>query len=56
MRRLVTAALAVAGSLLCASGARADEVKVMTSGAFIAALRELTPAFEKTTCKHDRGR
>ena len=41
-----TAALVVAGVLLCASGAHADEVKVMTSGAFTAALRELTPAFE----------
>jgi molybdate transport system substrate-binding protein len=35
--------------LLSAAGAQADEIKVMTSGAFSAALKELTPAFERAS-------
>lgn len=35
--------------LLTAVAARADEIKVMTSGAMSAALRELTPAFERAS-------
>ena len=35
--------------LLTAVGAQADEIKVMTSGALSAALRELTPAFERAS-------
>jgi molybdate transport system substrate-binding protein len=35
--------------LLTATAARADEIKVMTSGAFSAALRELAPAFERSS-------
>jgi molybdate transport system substrate-binding protein len=45
--RLAAAALAV---LLCqAIAASADEIKVMTSGAFTAAFLELAPAFERAT-------
>ena len=35
--------------LLAASGIQADEIKVMTSGALSAALREVTPAFERAS-------
>jgi molybdate transport system substrate-binding protein len=35
--------------LLTAVAAQADEIKVMTSGALAAALRELTPAFERAS-------
>ena len=35
--------------LLAASGVQADEIKVMTSGALSAALREVTPAFERAS-------
>lgn len=35
--------------LLTAGAARADEIKVMSSGAMSAALRELTPAFERAS-------
>ena len=48
-RHGVRAALVTACLLLCASGVQADEVKVMTSGAFTAAFRELTLAFERAT-------
>jgi molybdate transport system substrate-binding protein len=43
------AALVVACLLLVAGRARADEIRVMTSGAFTAAFLELTPAFERAT-------
>ena len=43
-------AAAVLGVLLChAAAAAADEIKVMTSGAFTAAFLELAPAFERAT-------
>jgi molybdate transport system substrate-binding protein len=35
--------------LLTAAAAQADEIRVMTSGALSAALRELTPTFERTS-------
>src|SRR3954462_7699151 len=35
--------------LLTAVAARADDIRVMTSGAMSAALRELTPAFERAS-------
>jgi molybdate transport system substrate-binding protein len=44
-----TAALIVVGLLLCASRGYADDIRVMTSGAFTAALVELTPAFERAS-------
>jgi molybdate transport system substrate-binding protein len=44
-----TAALIVVSLLLCASGGYADDVRVMTSGAFTAALVELTPVFERAS-------
>jgi len=40
-------ALVIAGSLLLAGSARADEIKVMTSGSFTAAYLELVPEFER---------
>ena len=43
------AALAVTALLIVAPSARADEIRVMTSGGFTAALLELIPAFERTT-------
>jgi molybdate transport system substrate-binding protein len=43
------AALALAALLLLAPSARADEIHVMTSGGFTAALLELIPEFERTT-------
>ena len=53
MRKLCAAVGAVASVstllLLAASTVRADEIKVMTSGAFSAALRELGPAFERAS-------
>lgn len=47
MRGVRSAARAVVLVLLTAVAAQADEIKVMTSGAMSAALRELTPAFER---------
>jgi molybdate transport system substrate-binding protein len=44
-----TAALIGASVLWLAGTAVADEIKVMTSGGFTAALLELTPAFERAT-------
>jgi len=44
-----TAALVGAGLLWLAGPAGADEIKVMTSGGFTAALTELAPAFERAT-------
>jgi len=44
-----TAALVGASMLWLAGTAAADEIKVMTSGGFTAALTELTPAFERAT-------
>jgi len=41
--------LAAAIVLLCTSRARGDEIRVLTSGAFQAALIELVPAFERAT-------
>src|SRR3954471_5376480 len=35
--------------LLAAAAAQADDIKVMTSGAMSAALKELTPAFERAS-------
>ena len=50
MRRgLRSVALVGVVILLAASGVQADEIKVMTSGALSAALRELTPAFERAS-------
>jgi molybdate transport system substrate-binding protein len=43
------AALIVVSLLLCAGRGYADDIRVMTSGAFTAALLELTPAFERAT-------
>jgi molybdate transport system substrate-binding protein len=44
-----TAALVVAALLFAASAAGAEEVRVITSGAFTAAYLELVPEFERTT-------
>src|SRR5258706_16203084 len=44
-----TAALVGATMLWLAGTAAADEIRVMTSGGFTAALIELTPAFERAT-------
>ena len=49
MRGVRSVARAVVLILLTAVGAQADEIKVMTSGALSAALRELTPAFERAS-------
>jgi len=38
--------------LLTAVAAQADEIKIMTSGALAAALRELTPVFERASAKY----
>jgi len=46
LRSLVHVALLI---LLTAAAAQADEIKVMTSGAVSAALRELVPAFERAS-------
>ena len=46
---LRTAALVVAAILFAASAASAEEIRVMTSGAFTAAYLELAPVFERTT-------
>ena len=46
---LRTAALVVASALLLAGAAHADEIRVMTSGAFTAAYLEVVPVFERTT-------
>jgi molybdate transport system substrate-binding protein len=50
VRRLLTSALAVC--LLGATPLTAQDVKVMTSGAFASAYKELTPQFERTTGLH----
>jgi molybdate transport system substrate-binding protein len=44
-----TAALIVASLLWLAGTATADEIRIMTSGGFTAALLDLTPAFERAT-------
>ena len=49
MRGLRSVALVGVVILLTAFGVQADEIKVMTSGAMSAALRELTPAFERAS-------
>lgn len=50
MSRVFSAvALVLAGLLTPATAARADEIKVVTSGAFTAAYLELTPAFERAS-------
>ena len=49
MRGLRSVALVGVVILLAASGVQADEIKVMTSGAMSAALKELTPAFERAS-------
>ena len=49
LRILRSAARAIVIILLTALAAQADEIKVMTSGAMSAALRELTPAFERAS-------
>lgn len=41
--------LFVASLIVSAANARADEIKVMTSGAFATAYRELAPQFERVT-------
>ncbi len=41
--------LGVAGMLICAASARGDDIKVMMSGGFAAAYREVVPDFERTT-------
>jgi molybdate transport system substrate-binding protein len=46
---LRSAALVVAGFLLLAGTAHADEIRVMTSGAFTAAYLEVIPTFERAT-------
>jgi molybdate transport system substrate-binding protein len=46
------AALVVTGSLLLAGAAHADEIRVLTSGAFTAAYLEIVPTFERTTGNH----
>ena len=51
-RRTAAAAAAIAVLLLAVSSATADEIKVMTSGAFTAAYLELAPAFERATGVH----
>ena len=45
--RLLLRALVITGSLLLAGPARADEIKVMTSGSFTAAYLELVQEFER---------
>jgi molybdate transport system substrate-binding protein len=47
-----TAAAALGVVLLCAHAAAADEIRVMTSGAFTAAYLELAPQFERATGIH----
>src|ERR1700737_2523594 len=42
-------ALFISSLLLMASGTRGTELKVMTSGGFTAAYRELVPEFERKT-------
>jgi molybdate transport system substrate-binding protein len=49
--RLRIAGLVIAAALGLSAVAAADEIKVMTSGAFTAAFRDLSPAFERAT-KH----
>jgi molybdate transport system substrate-binding protein len=49
MVRLRRFAIALALTLCAFTSATADEIKVVTSGAFTAAYQELVPAFERTT-------
>lgn len=49
LRARRTLALLVASVVLFASAARAEEIRVMTSGGFTAAFLELVPEFERTT-------
>jgi molybdate transport system substrate-binding protein len=49
--RPTTIALVVASALCLPGAARADEIRVMTSGAFTAAYLEVTPDFERATGK-----
>src|SRR6059058_4882164 len=50
LRRTITSVARVAVFvLLTAAAAQAQEIRVMTSGAMSAALRELTPAFERAS-------
>jgi molybdate transport system substrate-binding protein len=49
VHRHLTRALLVVALLLRASGATADDVVVMTSGAFTAAYQDLAPRFERST-------
>ena len=49
MRTLRSVTCAVVLVLLTAVAAQADEIKVMSSGALAAALKELTPAFERAS-------
>jgi ABC-type molybdate transport system substrate-binding protein len=49
MRLVKAVALAATVVVLAGGGARADEVRVMSSGAFTAALLDLTADFERTT-------
>ena len=46
------AALVLSCALFAAASARADEIKVVTSGAFTAAYLDLTPEYERAT--HDK--
>jgi molybdate transport system substrate-binding protein len=49
LRALRSVVVVAALVLLTAAAAQADEIKVMTSGAMSAALKELTPAFERAS-------
>src|SRR3954470_5267745 len=49
IRTLRPAARVAVLLLLTAAAARAEQIRVMTSGALSAALRELTPVFEKAS-------
>src|SRR4029077_84455 len=49
MRALRQTALLASFILICAVAASAEEVRVMTSGAFTAAYLELVPQFEQAT-------
>jgi molybdate transport system substrate-binding protein len=48
-RRVPTLAFLIVAGLVSAVAARADEVHVLTSGAFTEACRQLAPAFERAT-------
>lgn len=49
MSRVLRTVTLVVAALFVATGARADEIRVVTSGAFTAAYLEITPAFERAT-------